>query len=662
MSVSETSKLRTALLSIALAALITLSASVLPLDFLEAPLFDLRHKMTGNPPADSRITLITLDEITATELNDVLPLSLEKHADLIEKLENLNPAAIGYLVDFNQVERISEINKQDDTFQRISQAGVRMNVLGLPFLLGIPFDQNGEVLPPQKLQALPHAVALIHKDGNTFGKDRVSRRALLNLFGRSAFELNLVSRAFTAQDYSLLPGRYHSREAEADYFYYRAHAKDKVVFNSSYDTFPYNRISALDLLRGKVDPALIKDKVVLVGTYEHENPNNQTLIPNGLQPLIIPNILVHANILDSILNQQGIRRIPVVYMWLLIFLSSWALIQASFSLRPTKLLSLVAISLLTWTLGASIAFMPIRGFGGLWIPLAAPLFSMVVSFYLLLPVRLYMEHRKRGQLEEQNRLLLEVEEMKTNFLQLITHDLKTPIAKVQGLAENLQRVLQPAHDSKENELIRHMLAASDELNHFVNSLLELSRLDTQGLRVQLQSKDINQVLEQVIEKHHYSAQAKSIVILTEFEPLFPIKVDTTLIAKVLSNLLDNAIKYSPENTSILIETKEVDTFVEISIRDQGIGIPDTEIKHLFQRFHRIKNSTTQRVKGTGLGLYLSKYFIEAHHGQIMVESAAGQGTKFTIRLPLDLSDSVVNPGLKTELPTPKETAVSKAAN
>jgi signal transduction histidine kinase len=277
----------------------------------------------------------------------------------------------------------------------------------------------------------------------------------------------------------------------------------------------------------------------------------------------------------------------------------------------------------------------------------------------MIPLRLYSEHRKRYELERENKNLLEVEEMKTNFLQLVTHDLKTPIAKIQGLTETLKRSLVETMSQKDHETMNHLFLANEELNHFINSLLELSRIDNQGLRVNLQSKDVNQILESIILKLRFSAQAKRILVKTDFETLFPIKVDGDLLSKVLSNLIDNAIKYSPEETTIRVTTKESSTQVEITIEDQGIGIPASEMQNLFSRFYRIKNDTTSKVKGTGLGLYLARFFIEAHKGTIEVESSPS-GTRFVIRLPMDLKQSDLTiPGLKTELKTKTQTEKGK---
>jgi hypothetical protein len=256
----------------------------------------------------------------------------------------------------------------------------------------------------------------------------------------------------------------------------------------------------------------------------------------------------------------------------------------------------------------------------------------------MIPLRLYSEHRKRYALEEENKMLIQVEEMKTNFIQLVTHDLKTPVAKIEGLTEQLKRSLSERLAPKDLELIETLLGANRELNQFIGSLLELTKLDHQGVRVNLQSRDITLLLEQIIQKHRFSAQSKGIRVETDFEPLFPIRFDVDLISKVLSNLLDNAIKYSPEDTCVKLSCKEEGDRVQIRVEDQGIGIPESEMQNLFSRFYRVKNDTTIQVKGTGLGLYLSRYFIEAHKGTIAVTSAPGAGTVFTLTLPSNLSE------------------------
>jgi signal transduction histidine kinase len=648
------SSLQETLLHVLLASVITVSVMTFPLDFIEAPLYDLRQFLSSKPLADDRIAIITVDDQTVNQLNELNPLPLSDHLKAVEKLEEQGVKAVGYLIDFNKVQRIDAQGFERDVVQEFYRSTVRLNAQGIPFMLGTPYEQTGEVLAPFPLNQIPQAVSVIHKDGTIFGKDRVTRRALVSLYDRLGFEMALTNRIYPNETIQNPPGTYKSNEADAQYFMLRFHQSAGVIYDSNYETFPYPRYSFVDLIEGKIPLGTLKDKIVLVGTFQRENPNDFTLINSMKQYSLTPKILIHANILDSILNHQGITEVKPSILAIFCFILSLLIIIASFKIRPSRLILFTLCLILATFALAVFLFQPIRYVGNLWLPLGAPLLSLALSFYLMIPLRLYSEHRKRYELEKQNRVLIEVEEMKTNFLQLVTHDLKTPIAKIQGLTESLKRNLHEKLTGKDIELMNHIFSANEELNHFINSLLELTRLDNHGIRVNLQAKDINQLLETIVLKHRFAAQAKQIQVITHFEPMFPIKFDSDLISKVLSNLIDNAIKYSADNTSVTIETREVDSFVEITIQDQGIGISAEEQQNLFSRFYRVKNDTTQKVKGTGLGLYLSRYFIESHRGDITVTSETEQGTLFTIKLPINLNESeLIQPGLRTELNSKK---------
>jgi two-component system phosphate regulon sensor histidine kinase PhoR len=629
-----------------LALVIAATASTSPLSFLEAPLYDLRLWLSGKRSVDPGIVIITLDDQTLNQLNETSPLTVGSHLKAIHALDAHGVRAIGYAIDFTRVQRIDALSFETDAAKELYRSMVRLNAKGVPLVLGIPYDLTGEVMAPYPLSQLPQAMAVVHRDGTVFGKDKVTRRALLSLYKKPAFELALANRIIPEQSFSEPPGSYAAADTEARYFMLGLHQSDGKVYEAEYESFSYPRYSFVDLVEGKIPQGTLRDKIVLVGVFHRDNPNDYTLVSAPGGGTQVPKILVQANILDSILNGHGIREVPHALVVLLSLLLSIIVILASSRIRPSRLV-LLTLALIAGTFtGSMILLQPLAGIGSIWLPLGAPYLAMAMSFYLMIPVRLYMENRKRFELEKQNRALLEVEELKTNFLQLVTHDLKTPVAKIQGLTEQLKRSLGNRLESRDIETMNQLFSANDELNHFINSLLELTQLDNQGIRVNLQSRDLNQLLEQVVLKHRFGAQAKQIEVKLDFEPLFPIRMDATLISKVLSNLMDNAIKYSPERTTVTLTTRESGDHVEITLEDQGIGIPESEIGNLFSRFYRINNDTTRSVKGTGLGLYLSKYFIEAHRGELSVESRPGQGTKFLIRLPLELTQTeVVRPGL-----------------
>ncbi len=143
-------------------------------------------------------------------------------------------------------------------------------------------------------------------------------------------------------------------------------------------------------------------------------------------------------------------------------------------------------------------------------------------------------------------------------------------------------------------------------------------------------------MQQVVKKCSYLADEKNITLITEYEPLFSLNVDGELLTQVFTNLVENAIKYSPENSKVLITTDEEDGKVMVQVADQGIGISDQEKENVFIKFYRSKDVVNTDIKGSGLGLYLSKYFVNLHNGEIFVESEPQKGSTFTVELPMDL--------------------------
>jgi hypothetical protein len=252
---------------------------------------------------------------------------------------------------------------------------------------------------------------------------------------------------------------------------------------------------------------------------------------------------------------------------------------------------------------------------------------------------------------------MQVEELKTNFLSLVTHDLKTPVARIQGLAEVLLMKASSRLLERDQETVRHIIDSTEELNRFISSILELTRVESTQIQLRLESKDPNQLIERSLETFRAPARAKNCKLECDLEPLFPIRLDPSLIQKVLNNLIDNAIKYSSFGSVIQLQSRDHGEWIEIKVRDQGVGMSEDELRQLFQKFYRAKNTTTARVGGSGLGLYLSKYFIEAHSGEVGVSSQLGHGSTFTIKLPSRLGEApeqnqAFAPGLRS--PSKKE--------
>jgi signal transduction histidine kinase len=226
-----------------------------------------------------------------------------------------------------------------------------------------------------------------------------------------------------------------------------------------------------------------------------------------------------------------------------------------------------------------------------------------------------------------------VEELKTNFIGMMSHDLKTPLARIQGMLGLVLRDKNPLSEDQK-EAVKSIQKSTDDLLHFITAILNFSRLESQGAQLNLKSKDINTLIEEVVQKTDHLAREKKIKVITELEPLFSIRIDPDLIRQVLVNLIENAIKYSPEKSIVKIRSEEQESKVIVKIIDQGIGIPADEISRLFMKFFRSRTAKNSSVKGSGLGLYLSRYFVELHRGTLAAVSEEGKGSTFTVELPI----------------------------
>ncbi len=166
------------------------------------------------------------------------------------------------------------------------------------------------------------------------------------------------------------------------------------------------------------------------------------------------------------------------------------------------------------------------------------------------------------------------------------------------------------------------------------------RVESRDFQINKTSVDINEMIEEVVKSLKPLAEAKKITLELKLEPLFLVDLDSTLIREVIHNLIENAIKYSPENKEILITSFETTgNEVGFQVKDQGEGIPPEEVSSVWGKFVR-GNSQSHKSKGTGLGLYLVKYFVELHAGRVTLQSVVGQGTTVGFFLPLQNESEV----------------------
>lgn len=226
----------------------------------------------------------------------------------------------------------------------------------------------------------------------------------------------------------------------------------------------------------------------------------------------------------------------------------------------------------------------------------------------------------------------EAEELKSTFISVISHELKTPVALIKGYAGTLRREDARWDARTVQESLAVIEEESDRLTHLIDDLLDASRLQAGALALNLGDVNLERLAERLTAK--FKTQTTRHNFETHFPADFPeVVADEARLTQVLSNLLSNAIKYSPDGGLIAVTGRAEAERVQVCVTDQGPGIPQEEHQRVFERFHRLRTPVTQQTKGTGLGLYLARAIIEAHRGQIWVDPVADRGTRVCFWLP-----------------------------
>lgn len=234
------------------------------------------------------------------------------------------------------------------------------------------------------------------------------------------------------------------------------------------------------------------------------------------------------------------------------------------------------------------------------------------------------------------------EELQATFMSVMSHELKTPVAIIKGYASTLSRTDIVLDAPTRHELLTGVEEEADRLANLIGDLLEVSRIQAGGLRLHPAALDMAELASQAISALAATADARFEFQLRFEDDLPAVYGDAERLRMVLSNLISNAIKYSPEGGVIRVGGWAEGSHALIYVADEGIGIPADEIPRLFNRFYRIDNRLARQTQGAGLGLYLTRSIVEAHHGRIWVESTVGKGSRFVFTLPL-MPPLLVNP-------------------
>lgn len=225
-----------------------------------------------------------------------------------------------------------------------------------------------------------------------------------------------------------------------------------------------------------------------------------------------------------------------------------------------------------------------------------------------------------------------ISKTKSDFISSVSHELRTPLTSVKGfswlLADEKFGKLPDEAKKRLNKIVENV----DKLMDIVNTLLDISRIESGKMKINIIPHDCAFLIKSVAEFFEPQSQSKNITITLDIPESLPVYMDKNLIERVLINLLNNALKFTPEKGKIKISCQDKGQKAIIAVADTGYGISEEDLEKVFQEFYRVKDMEQKAIKGSGLGLSLVKKIIDSHKGKVWVESKLGEGTVFSFTL------------------------------
>ncbi len=591
--------------------------------------YDLRLKIRGPQKTDNEIVLLIIDrddwghwiqsrpenfnivhDYSYFSFNDSYYWNLTAWHSLLDQLLANHPRTVGVTTFFGENIPEPEIAKAKDAVfadKRIVWAA--------------QLNADGHVLPSRFARA--------HTKNSGLSEFIADRDGVIRRFNHSTNLQHLASQLASRM------GTDHDDLAFSE--------TSAQLINYRGETGTFRTLTFKDFLARNYPPHFFLNKTVIVGTAEPEGGELRT--PVG--PMSRAEVV--ANLVDNIHNRRWVEK-PALWLEALLMLLLVVAIAACAANYPQFLALFIIIwanfVLTTVSLWIFDAFY-------YWLPVLASMIVSITTYVIFLSFQLTLKEYLTGQLEKERQFLIDVEELKNNFLSLISHDLKTPIAKIQAICDRL--IAQYPHHEFTSD-IQSLREVGTELHRYIRTILQITRVESRNFTLANDSVDINEIIELVVQQLDTLVQAKAITIELRLEPIFLVEMDQVLIHEVVLNLIENAIKYTPEKGRIIVSSREVDGQVFFMVEDNGPGIPDSEQIHIFEKFYRGELGRSQP-RGSGLGLYLVKYFVEIHSGKVFLESTVGQGTRVGFTLPIEQPNATT--GLPESLVAPV-TAIPKA--
>jgi two-component system phosphate regulon sensor histidine kinase PhoR len=232
--------------------------------------------------------------------------------------------------------------------------------------------------------------------------------------------------------------------------------------------------------------------------------------------------------------------------------------------------------------------------------------------------------------------LRRLQRIRTEFVDNLSHELRTPLTTIRLLTETLGQDLEHADvPPRIRERTKKIDVETGHLVQMVNELLDLARIEGGVAEQHFQPVDMAEVINSALERLRAFADRQEVALVADLPPdLPPAWGDDERLGQVLVNLLHNAVKFSPPQTTVTVAPRVAGAFLAVEVRDQGVGIPAAEIDRVFERFYKVDKARQRGMGGTGLGLAIARHIVEGHGGEISVASEEGRGATFTFTVPL----------------------------
>lgn len=275
-------------------------------------------------------------------------------------------------------------------------------------------------------------------------------------------------------------------------------------------------------------------------------------------------------------------------------------------------------------------------------------FNAVILFFILIIllglfiVIIFRLKKKNSFLATENlRLLKEsksfkkLEKVKSEFITTVAHQLRTPLTRVKWSFQSIISGDEGKIGKEQKEILQTGYEANETMVKLINDLLNIDKLEDSYFGYNFESASLEKIISKTVQSLSFMAKKKKIKL--EFyvsqENVPEVMLDPNKISMVISNLIDNAINYTPENGKVDVILEKLGDCVIVKVKDTGIGIPQEDLSKIFTRFFRAKNAVRMKTEGSGLGVYIAKNIVEAHGGKMGVESPEGKGTTFYFTIP-----------------------------